>query len=64
MEKTFETPGGVRLYVENQVGLVVVTARATDDTVVSIEADTPGAEELVERATVECRPKGATTSWW
>jgi DUF4097 and DUF4098 domain-containing protein YvlB len=58
MEKTFETPGGVRLYVENQVGLVVVTARATGRTVVSLEADTPGADELVERATVECRPAG------
>jgi len=59
MEKTFETPGGVRLSVENQVGLVVVTARATDSTVVSIEADTPGAEELVQRSVVECRPAGA-----
>ena len=26
MEKTFETPGGVRLYVDNQVGLVAITA--------------------------------------
>ena len=43
MEKTFETPGGVDLHVENQVGLVVVTARATDTTIVSLEADTPGA---------------------
>jgi DUF4097 and DUF4098 domain-containing protein YvlB len=55
MEKTFETPGGVRLYVENQVGLVEVSARATDTTVVSLEADTPEAQELVDRATVECR---------
>ncbi len=55
MEKTFETPGGVRLYVENQVGLVAITATPTSRTVVSIEADTPGAEELVERATVECK---------
>ena len=58
MEKTFETPGGVRLSVEIHSGLVVVTAGATDRTVVSIEADTPGAEELVERAIVECRPSG------
>ena len=58
MEKTFETPGGVRLYVENQVGLVTITARQTDRTIVSLEADTPDAEELVERATVECRPSG------
>ena len=47
MEKTFETPGGVRLSVEIHAGLVVVTASATDRTVVSVEADTPGAEELV-----------------
>jgi hypothetical protein len=58
MEKTFETPGGVRLSVEIHSGLVVVTARATDRTVVSVEADTPGAAELVERAIVECRPSG------
>ena len=58
MEKTFETPGGVRLFVEIHAGLVVVHAGVTDRTVVSIEADRPGAEELVERATVECRPSG------
>jgi len=58
MEKTFETPGGVRLSVEVHSGLVVVTAGATDRTVVSIVADKPGAAELVERATVECRPSG------
>ncbi len=58
MERTFETPGGVRLYVDNQVGLVVVTARPTSTTVVSLEADTPGGDELVERATVGCRPWG------
>ena len=59
MEKTFETPGGVRLSVEIHAGLVVVTAGATDRTVVSLVADKPGAEELVERATVECRPSGS-----
>ena len=58
MQRTYETPGGVRLFVDNQVGLVVVTARATGTTVVSLEADTPEAEELVERATVACRPAG------
>lgn len=58
MEKTFETPGGVRLHVQNEVGLVTITAGPTEQTVVLLEADTPGAEELVERATVECRPSG------
>ncbi len=59
MEKTFDTPGGVRLYVENQVGLVAITARDTPSTVVALVADTPAADELVERATVECRPVGS-----
>jgi DUF4097 and DUF4098 domain-containing protein YvlB len=58
MEKTFETPGTVRLHVQNEVGLVAITAARTDETVVWLEADTPGGEELVERATVECRPAG------
>lgn len=58
MEKVFETPGGVRLHVQNEVGLVAVTATATEETVVWLEAHTPGAEELVERAIVECRPTG------
>jgi hypothetical protein len=58
MEKTFETPGGVRLSVEIHSGLVVVTAGATDRTVVSIEAAAPGAEELVRRAIVEWQPAG------
>jgi DUF4097 and DUF4098 domain-containing protein YvlB len=48
----------VRLYVQNEVGLVAVTAIPTEETVVSLEAQTPGGEELVERATVECRPAG------
>jgi DUF4097 and DUF4098 domain-containing protein YvlB len=59
MHKTFETPGGVDLTVEIHAGLVVVTATSTDRTVVSLEADTAGAEELVERATVECHPSGS-----
>jgi hypothetical protein len=59
MERTFETPGPVRLFVENEVGLVVITARDTTSTVVSLQADTAGAEELVERAIVECRGVGS-----
>jgi DUF4097 and DUF4098 domain-containing protein YvlB len=58
MEKTFETPDRVGLYVENEVGLVAVTAQETVVTTVSLIPETPGAEELVERATVECRPAG------
>jgi DUF4097 and DUF4098 domain-containing protein YvlB len=58
MEKTFETPAGVRLLVHNDAGLVAITAGQTKETRVRLEAGTPGAEELVERATVECRPVG------
>jgi len=58
MERTFETPGGVRLSVEIHSGLAVVTAGATECTVVSVEAAAPGAEELVRRAIVECQPAG------
>ncbi len=58
MEKTFETRGHVRLYVQNEVGLITITASETGTTVVSLVADTPGAEELVERAAVECRSAG------
>ena len=58
MEKTFETPGGVRLLVQNEAGLVAVTAGQTTETTVALEALSPGAEELVERAAVECRTSG------
>ncbi len=58
MEKTFETRGHVRLHVQNEVGLIAVSAAGTGTTVVSLVPDTPGADELVERATVECRPAG------
>lgn len=59
MEKRFETPGAVRLHVQNEVGLVAITTSRTEETVVRLEAHTPGAEEvLVERAVVECRSAG------
>ena len=58
MENTFETAGPVRLHVENEAGLVSISARETATTVVSLEADTPAAEELVEHSAVECRSSG------
>jgi DUF4097 and DUF4098 domain-containing protein YvlB len=58
MEKTFRTPGKVLAVVGNEVGLVAITARDTTSTTVTLEAATAGAEELVERAVVECRPSG------
>jgi DUF4097 and DUF4098 domain-containing protein YvlB len=58
MERSFATSGNVLVTVDNEVGLVSITGSETDSTTVSIEADTPGAEELVERATVECRQSG------
>jgi DUF4097 and DUF4098 domain-containing protein YvlB len=59
MEKKFETHGHVVLYVQNEVGLIAITTRHTGTTVVSLVPETPGAEDLVERAAVECRPAGA-----
>ncbi len=56
MEKSYETPGVVRLLVQNEVGLVAIAARQTETTVVSLEPGVSGAEELVERAVVEMRP--------
>ena len=58
MEKTFETPGDVRLLVENEVGLVAITASETETTVVSLLPDTPAAEDLIEQAAVDCRTSG------
>ena len=50
MEKTFSTPEPVRLVVENEVGFVAVSAEETTTSTVLLSADTPGAEELIERA--------------
>jgi hypothetical protein len=58
MERTFATPRRVLVNVENPVGEVVITALETTSTTVWLEATTPGAEELVESATVECQPVG------
>jgi len=58
MEHTFSTPGQVDLVVQNEVGHVSIVAHPADETIVRLEAETPGAEELVQRTTVECRPKG------
>ena len=58
MEKTYATPGKVLVVVQNEVGLVVLKAHAETSVHVVLEAETHDAEELVERATVECRPAG------
>jgi len=58
MEQTYATPGRVHVNVENDVGLVVISPRPGETTRVSIVGDTPGAQELAERAVVECRPAG------
>ena len=58
MQRTFDTPGKVRVVVENDVGLVVITAREAATTEVTLEADSGGSEELVEGATVENQPSG------
>ncbi len=60
MERTFDTPKPVRLTVENESGPVTVAAVAGATTSVSVRAETPGGEELVENTTIECRPSGGT----
>jgi DUF4097 and DUF4098 domain-containing protein YvlB len=55
MEKTFPTRGKVHVIVENEVGLVAITAREGEVTQVVLEPDTPGAAAFVEAAIVECR---------
>jgi DUF4097 and DUF4098 domain-containing protein YvlB len=54
MMNTFETPGTVCLFVENEVGRVTIVAAPTETTTVSLEPETLGAEELIERTVVEC----------
>jgi DUF4097 and DUF4098 domain-containing protein YvlB len=46
----------VLVVVENEVGLVELTAREGGETEVTLEATSSAAEEMVERATVDCRP--------
>ena len=60
MERTFDTPTPVRLVVENESGPVTVTAVGAATTSVSVSAESPNGEELVERTTIECRPTGDT----
>jgi DUF4097 and DUF4098 domain-containing protein YvlB len=55
MEKTFPTRGKALVFVENEVGLIAITAREGDGTQVVLEPDTPGAAEFVDAAIVECR---------
>ncbi len=59
MEKTFDTPHRVMVFVHNDVGLTAITARVGATSQVSLTAEAPGAIELVEKATVECRPHAA-----
>ncbi len=55
IERTYETPKPVHLSVQNESGLVTVVADARDTTDVMVSADSPAAEDLVERTIVECR---------
>ena len=54
MEKTFETPGRVSVIIENVVGQVSLATGDTTTTRVTLTADAPDAQELVDRAVVEC----------
>jgi DUF4097 and DUF4098 domain-containing protein YvlB len=55
MERSFPTRGKALVFVENEVGLIAITAREGDGTLVVLEPDTPGAAEFVDAAVVECR---------
>jgi DUF4097 and DUF4098 domain-containing protein YvlB len=55
IEHTYETPNPVQLSVQNESGLVTIVADARDTTDVVVSADSPAAEDLVERTIVECR---------
>jgi DUF4097 and DUF4098 domain-containing protein YvlB len=48
----------VDVTVQNEVGHVAIAATETETTTVRLEAETPGAQELIQRAVVECRSKG------
>jgi DUF4097 and DUF4098 domain-containing protein YvlB len=58
MERIFDSLRRVHVVVQNEVGLVAISARAGDGARVTLEAETPGAEDLVEKALVECRRSG------
>ena len=50
MEKTFATRGKVLVFVENEVGLIVITARDGDSTQVDARGRDAGAAEFVDAA--------------
>jgi DUF4097 and DUF4098 domain-containing protein YvlB len=58
MERTFETPGRVWVVVENMVGQVSLATGDPATTRVTLTADAPDAQELVDRAVVECDQRG------
>ncbi len=60
MEKTFETPGHVEAIVENMVGLVSMSTGEVETTHVLLTAESPDAQELVDRAIVECVERNGT----
>lgn len=53
----FDTAGQVRLEIDNEAGSIDVTTADVATTEVELSGDADAAE-LVERATVECRPSG------
>jgi len=58
MHRTFETPGHVRVVVENEVGRVEITCRETTVTEVTLEPMSTAALGLVDRALVEWSSSG------
>jgi DUF4097 and DUF4098 domain-containing protein YvlB len=58
MHKTFDTSGDLQVVVDNAVGHVSIKTADAPTTSVSLEADTPDAQDLIDRATVECEALG------
>jgi DUF4097 and DUF4098 domain-containing protein YvlB len=58
MHKTFDTPGDLQVVVDNAVGHVSIKTADAPTSSVTLEADTPDAQDLIDRATVECEPFG------
>ncbi len=58
MHQSFETPTHVTLVVDNEIGAVTVEATGSDRTDILLDAASQGAEELIDRATVDCAPAG------
>jgi|HubBroStandDraft_1064217.scaffolds.fasta_scaffold71293_2 hypothetical protein len=56
MHRSFETPGHVAAVVECEAGAVDIACQAVDVTEVTLAAESPGGNDLIERSVVVCSP--------